>query len=157
MKYKMINEVENKEINCTHEMMLFDHLDSDAKEPLVQILNNIMTKTDDPDIADKDATVYVENLYNGKLGSISSGIVMLSQLNDEISGIAIALLDGEYYRITTIGVLEKYRNQGVGTSLYFPLMKKLNHLGVDKVILDVHSKNTPAVKMYQKLGFQLMI
>jgi len=52
-----------------------------------------------------------------------------------------------------IGILEKYRNQGVGTRLIAALMGWAGKRRLKRVELTVVASNTSAIRLYERLGF----
>ena len=56
--------------------------------------------------------------------------------------------------ISNVAVHEKYRKQNIATSLLNALMSfGRTHCGITAFTLEVRSKNAPAVRLYEKLGF----
>ena len=53
-----------------------------------------------------------------------------------------------------IGVSPKYQNKGIGTKLVNFVLKELESQGFDGVRILVGSKNTNAIKLYSKFGFE---
>lgn len=46
-----------------------------------------------------------------------------------------------------------YRGKGIGTMLFKALLDELKNVGIIKVFLEVEHDNTPALKLYENLGF----
>jgi len=55
--------------------------------------------------------------------------------------------------IVSLAVLEKYRRRGIGTALMKAALEGLKNYGVKEVYLEVRVSNTPAIRLYEKLGF----
>jgi ribosomal-protein-alanine N-acetyltransferase len=56
--------------------------------------------------------------------------------------------------IVSIAVLRQYRRMGIGTELMKRAMAALKDVyGCEEVYLEVRVSNTPAIKLYEKLGF----
>lgn len=53
--------------------------------------------------------------------------------------------------VSFVSVLEKYRRQGIAEEL---INYVISHTTYEKYILEVADNNTPAVKLYEKLGFK---
>jgi len=54
-----------------------------------------------------------------------------------------------------MGILEGYRNQGVGTKLLSQLIDwAKTQKGIEKICLGVFSTNERAIKLYEKIGFK---
>lgn len=54
-----------------------------------------------------------------------------------------------------MGVLKRYRGQGIGTLLLEMTLKEAKIQGLERVELDVYASNNVALKLYEKFGFQL--
>ena len=54
-----------------------------------------------------------------------------------------------------IGVLKAYRRRGIGEQLARAAIKSARKMGLERVELEVFSSNIPAVKLYEKLGFEV--
>ena len=58
--------------------------------------------------------------------------------------------------ITTLAVHHKFRKKGIGTKLVEQLIKDAKARGLNKLYLEVRQSNTPAQKIYKKLGFKVL-
>ena len=74
--------------------------------------------------------------------------LIFMKLNQAIA----SLLPGDYY-ISNIGVYTEYRNKGIGTALLLHIEKEAIKAGIKRLVLDVESYNTKAIKLYEKLRF----
>ena len=52
-----------------------------------------------------------------------------------------------------IAVHPDYRKQGIGTALIVELIGELELRGSHSLMLEVRASNTPAISVYEKLGF----
>jgi len=52
-----------------------------------------------------------------------------------------------------VGVLKKFRGNGIGDQLLSACLEQARYYGFEKVEIEVFSDNIPAVSMYQKSGF----
>lgn len=59
-----------------------------------------------------------------------------------------------YCKIAKLGVKESFRRQGIGNALMLEMLSKARELGLDKVKLEVSTKNS-AMELYKTLGFQI--
>lgn len=153
MKYKMIKEIKNENTRQARNIEIYDH--TIDRQLLRTILIETMTDTEDPDMHGADPKGYMENLFSGKLGQVSSLIVLIAKAEDERVGVAIAIKNDLYYHMTSLGVKRKYREQGIASHLMacmcgFMFEKKEEHLE-----LHVHSMNFPALNLYKKFNFRL--
>lgn len=55
--------------------------------------------------------------------------------------------------IQNVGVTPLHRGRGVGALLVANALTGLQQVGVSRVLLEVTAKNNPAVRLYQRLGF----
>ncbi len=58
--------------------------------------------------------------------------------------------DGE---ISNVAVDEKYRGKGIAYEMLQFAMNEMRKEGVEAFTLEVRASNTPAIKLYEKLGF----
>ncbi len=58
--------------------------------------------------------------------------------------------------IQNVGVLPQYRRRGVATLLLWHALRAFRDLGLPRVFLEVTAVNTPAIQLYQQLGFQIV-
>ncbi len=57
--------------------------------------------------------------------------------------------------VVSIAILPEYRRRGIGTRLMIEVMRRLKDVyGAKEVYLEVRVSNEPAIKLYEKLGFQ---
>jgi RimJ/RimL family protein N-acetyltransferase len=54
-----------------------------------------------------------------------------------------------------IGILEKYRGKGIGTSLFEKLHKWANEKQIHRLELTVMAHNVHAIALYKKMGFEV--
>jgi ribosomal protein S18 acetylase RimI-like enzyme len=52
-----------------------------------------------------------------------------------------------------MGVHQNFRRLGLGQKLIAETIKKAKEIGLERVELDVYASNTPAIKLYEKIGF----
>lgn len=128
---------------------------SELIESLKGYLTNVMEGIIDPDIAGKKPDKYLSNLESGKLGDFSQRYIITALDNNKVVGLLIGLpeKEGELH-IYSLGVLQAYRNMGVGAALLVKCINDMLKNNVKEIILDVHSDNTPAYNLYKKFGFQ---
>lgn len=56
--------------------------------------------------------------------------------------------------ITNVVVAQKYRGQGIGRALMEYMLKEAPSHGIGDCTLEVRVSNTPAIKLYESLGFK---
>lgn len=67
------------------------------------------------------------------------------------AGFRNVLGDGE---ITNVAIKSAFRGRGYGKILVSELLKKGREMGADEFTLEVRVSNTPAIKLYESLGFK---
>ncbi|WP_034632702.1 ribosomal protein S18-alanine N-acetyltransferase [Maridesulfovibrio bastinii] len=73
---------------------------------------------------------------------------------DKISGyLAYSILLDEM-EILNLGVRPESRRKGIGLKLMLTLLQKCRDMGIQKGLLDVKKSNTPAIRLYESLGFK---
>lgn len=53
-------------------------------------------------------------------------------------------------------VYARFRGQGFGTRILAALIAKLSEKGCSRIVLEVSSDNLPALRLYRRMGFQIM-
>ena len=66
-------------------------------------------------------------------------------------GMYVALDEGE---ITNVAVSPSNRNLGIGDKLIKEALSQMKEKGIIQVVLEVRVSNTPAIRLYEKNGFQ---
>jgi ribosomal protein S18 acetylase RimI-like enzyme len=105
------------------------------------------------------------NIYIKDFGTKKDDFGLLAMLNDKVAGGAwVRILAGEikgYGNIDSetpefaIALFKEYRNQGIGTVLMLKMIDYLKNKGYEQCSLAVQKANY-AVKMYQKVGFEIV-
>lgn len=78
---------------------------------------------------------------------------MVAQTGDTIiggAGMRNIAGDGE---ITNVAILEEYRGRGYGKKLLTALLEEGTRMGANAFTLEVRISNTPAIRLYESLGF----
>ena len=57
--------------------------------------------------------------------------------------------------ILGMGVLQAYRQQGIGKKLTKRTIEMAKAQGLERVELEVYASNIPAIRLYEKLGFEV--
>jgi ribosomal-protein-alanine N-acetyltransferase len=85
-------------------------------------------------------------------------IALAAKNNADIAGFIIAQIDvddnNEFGHIVTLNIPPNYRKKGVATQLLQEIQVLLKHRGINECRLEVREDNHPAIKLYQKLGYQ---
>ncbi|ABQ03184.1 GNAT family N-acetyltransferase [Flavobacterium johnsoniae] len=101
---------------------------------------------------DIKALDHAEEYIINKGGEIFSAV-----LNDEVLGVcALIKSDGKNYdyELAKMAVSPKTQGKGVGLLLAESAIKWASEKGASKIYLESNTKLTPAIKLYEKLGFK---
>lgn len=165
MKFKMVADINNLTYNIANSAVNIREVMVDKTE-LIEILEYIlplaMEEVKDPDTNGKSPIKYIENLLSNKLGDFSNRLILVYEKDNQIVGVLISLpnnqLGDDVYYITTLGVYKDYRNQSIGKKLMRECAVRLQQRSesIKRLILDVHSHNTGAIRFYESIGFTRM-
>ena len=75
-------------------------------------------------------------------------------IDDEIAGVGLCIVDGEWAGLFNIGTHPSHRRHGIATSVNRGLTKWASIHGVKKMYLLAEIDNQPALSMYEGLGFE---
>ena len=94
------------------------------------------------------------NILESELKNTLSKYIV-AKIKTEIVGFAGIIDTLDQFEITNIVVKKDFRKNGVGNALIAELIKlaQINN-NKDKIILEVNKTNLPAIKLYEKNGFQ---
>lgn len=79
---------------------------------------------------------------------------LLTDENDETLACGMCVLESDYIGLFDIVTTEKYRNRGYGSELIQNILQWGKENGAKYAYLQVILNNTPALKLYSKLGFE---
>ena len=87
----------------------------------------------------------------------AGGDIVFARLGEEIIGTCalIKLGDGTY-ELAKMAVAEKARGKQIGKKLGEAVIQKARNAGAKRVILESNKKLTPALNLYEKLGFRVL-
>lgn len=144
-----IREIKETEINMLETMLYEAIYQPIGSEPLTKDIIKI------PEIK-----VYIDNFLKKK-----DDYCLVAEINGDIVGaVWVRILAGKikgYGNIDdktpefTVSLIKEYRNQGIGTSLMKKMIEYLEEKKYRQASLSV-SKDNYAVKMYKKLGFEII-
>jgi len=98
-------------------------------------------------------------IYADCFGNKQGDYAIAAEVNDTVVGIAWTRIIPAYGHLDdntpelAISVLPEYRGQGIGAMMMTRLFALLQEKGYQKTSLSVQ-KNNPAVRFYQRLGYQ---
>ena len=72
-----------------------------------------------------------------------------------IMGITEQIEENEYY-FMYLAVYPKFRRLGIGTKLFALIEEEARKIGYNKVVFDVETDNTEAIKLYERLGYSIV-
>ncbi len=75
-------------------------------------------------------------------------------VDDQPSGIALIARRGWTSRLAAMGIAKETRGKGAGSWFMDELINEAHQRGDHEMVLEVIEQNEPAVKLYQKSGFQ---
>lgn len=96
------------------------------------------------------------NVYAGKILDFAECLVV--KTNDKIQALSAFYcndFENKVSYLTLIAVGSLLRNQGVATKLLDETIRHAKSKGMKKLVLEVNEQNQPAVKLYQKYGFEI--
>ncbi len=83
------------------------------------------------------------------------GVILMALYNGEIAGtVALRKVNDTTYEFTKMAVDENFRRRGIAEAISYASFKKAKQLGAKKIILYSNTKNSAAIKLYEKLGFR---
>jgi len=85
-------------------------------------------------------------------------ISLVAEVNQVIVGMAVAELEDKELKkvghIWTVEVLPPYRRKGIAMKLLTELEERLRARGATECYLEVRTDNEPAIRLYEKLGYE---
>ncbi|MBZ4416996.1 GNAT family N-acetyltransferase [Myxococcus sp. RHSTA-1-4] len=69
-------------------------------------------------------------------------------------GLVLMARRGRVSRVAGMGIVPSHRNRKLGGGMLRPLMEEARARGDARMLLEVIEQNAPAVKLYERLGFQ---
>ena len=112
--------------------------------------------------ADVVARLHAAGFYRGwtreefaaYITGVGTPVYVACDSKRQIAGFAMLRHLGEEVELITIAVDKKWRNKGVGLMLMRALFEALLRSPAKRMLLEVADDNTPALKLYGKLGFK---
>jgi N-acetylglutamate synthase-like GNAT family acetyltransferase len=83
------------------------------------------------------------------------GHILIALSGEEVVGTcALIPMDDEIFELAKMAVAQQHRGKNIGWMLGQATLQKAKELGARKVYLETNSRLTPAISLYEKLGFQ---
>lgn len=83
------------------------------------------------------------------------GIIYEELPNPRVAEITEKIEENEYY-FMYLAVYPKFRRLGIGTKLFALIEEEARKIGYNKVVFDVETDNTEAIKLYERLGYSIV-
>lgn len=85
------------------------------------------------------------------------GAILLAKIGQETVGTCALIKtdQNDEFELAKMAVTEKYRGRQIGKKLGLSILKKAKTIGAKKVVLESNKKLTPAITLYERLGFKL--
>lgn len=94
-----------------------------------------------------------EQAFRNELGH-PHGVFKVAKLDNKIIGYGGVWLVIDEAHITTVAVAEEFRKRGIGKEIVRQLLEEARQRGMTCSTLEVRASNTPAIKLYENLGFK---
>lgn len=87
---------------------------------------------------------------------ITNGLLKVAEVEEEVIGYSIGHYNTETAEgwMLSLAVLPEYRGKEIGRQLSDHLIREIEEKGADRIFLTVHPDNNPAIRTYEKLGFE---
>ena len=83
-------------------------------------------------------------------------IIACAKIDGKFAGVGLGVVQGKWLGLFSIRTLERYRRRGVGWSISCALSMWGEENGAQNIFLQVEAKNTPALALYESMGFEIM-
>lgn len=124
-------------------------------ERLRDYLTRFVAGTLDPDLQGVSPDKFISNLMNGRFGAFADRYIITADANGSAAGILIGMPDGNNgLHIYSVHVLPEYRGKGVASAMLVKCSNDMYEKNIDKLFIDVHTDNLPAMNLYKKFGFK---
>ena len=85
--------------------------------------------------------------------ALSGGLGYLAWQGDTPAGFILARDLGGEFEVLSLGVLPRWRRQGIGRGLIDAVVTQAEHDGIASIVLEVATENEAARRLYAALGF----
>ena len=83
-----------------------------------------------------------------------AALYLVAYEEEKLAGYCGLLQSFDEADITNVAVAERFRGRGVATELLEQLFLRGYERGIENYTLEVRTGNTPAIRLYEKLGFE---
>lgn len=133
--------------------------ESDA-EAIINYSKTLFASTDQVLTSLQEYTISVadEKMWINNFNANPNGLLRVAELESQIVGLLFFMANTKVKNLHTgefgINVHPKYQNLGIGRGLIEVLLEwARSKKQIEKVFLQVFATNTPAIKLYQQMGF----
>ena len=85
----------------------------------------------------------------------TGGAILMAEYDGEMAGtVALRKVDDNTYEFTKMAVNKNFQRKGIAETLSYASIERAKELGATTVILYSNSILTPAIRLYEKLGFK---
>lgn len=121
-----------------------------------EIVIEKMQEEDIPQVAQIEARVCsMPWSEQGFLEALKQDVLFVTaKQNNQVLGYSGMYCSFEEGEITNVAVLPEVQKRGIGKRIILELLKMALEKGVSRVILEVRVSNIPAIKLYERFGFQ---
>jgi putative acetyltransferase len=82
------------------------------------------------------------------------GAIFFAEVSGDILGVCSLVVTEDGLELAKMAVTEKARGKGLGEFLVTEAIKRAKYMGATKLLLVTNSKLVPAIRLYEKLGFE---
>lgn len=80
---------------------------------------------------------------------------LVAEVKGEMAGYIIGSVEGKTARIESMAVSQRWRRNGIGRAMLDHVLQQFRESGIGEVELQVRVDNTPAISLYDAVGFEL--
>jgi ribosomal-protein-alanine N-acetyltransferase len=99
---------------------------------------------------------YAAAVFVRQMEELTPSTFLVARSGGNVIGFAVGAVTGTSPRdawVLRLRVLPDFQRKGIGSTLIIGLLTVMASMGVEQVFLSVSPDNTPALALYEKLGF----
>ena len=104
--------------------------------------------------ASPEAPAWNRQAYEEILANPSSGSCLVAEQGGCVVGFVCFRMLGEEAELLNLAVLPSFRGQGIGAFLVKQTLLEVAEKGAGRIFLEVRDANFPALRLYERLGFE---
>ena len=82
-------------------------------------------------------------------------VFLVAYESDALLGYVGAYCTAQEGEITNVAVAAEHRRQGIARGLLCELIRRLEQMGVFRIVLEVRRSNEPAIRLYEQMDFSV--